>query len=184
MLGKCNYPKFVAGFNYVLSKANYAYESSSTSPYPYNNAHVSREKYNVKTNIHFLNIMLGMRFSIFKRLHLEPLISGNFPVLVNNKITGYHNTYDLLYNGPMMPSNATNHDTVFYNNSNVKEYDLKPTTVSFSPRVTYDFNLKQHKLGVYFSSNFAAKYRLQWNTLGIMYYTYNNRHRKTNSSKL
>jgi hypothetical protein len=62
-------------------------------------------------------------------------------------------------------------ETTDYSNAKAAEEKIA-ATVSFCPRISYEFQIKNQKLGIYYSYNIAYEYRLPWNMIGITYYPF------------
>ena len=48
---------------------------------------------------------------------------------------------------------------------------IKPS-FGFSPKLSYDFNVKQQVFGVFYNFNIAFKQKIQWHLIGITYYPF------------
>ncbi len=170
LLGKSIYVKHIIGVNYLRSQGEFDYGNSSLGTSTIPNTIMS----NYSTNFHytskvdFLNIVTGIRFTIAKKFHVEPCISSNTILNKDVKVTGsstQKSFYDVRANMPPIE------EITYYNNA--KPVDEKiGITFSFCPRISYEFQIKNQKLGVYYSYNIAYEYRLPWNMIGITYYPF------------
>ena len=170
LLGKSPYVKHIIGVNYLRSQGEFDYGNSSLGTSTIPNTIMS----NYSTNFHytskvdFLNIVTGIRFTIAKKFHIEPCISLNTILNKDVKVTGsstQKSFYDVSANMPPIE------EITYYNNA--KPVDEKiGITFSFCPRISYEFQIKNQKLGVYYSYNIAYEYRLPWNMIGITYYPF------------
>jgi hypothetical protein len=170
LLGKSSYVKYIIGVNYLRSQGEFDYVNSSlgTSIIP------NTIKSNYSTNLHytskvdFLNIVTGIRFTIAKKFHVDPCISLNTILNKDVRVTGsstLKSFYDVSANMPPIE------EITYYNNA--KPFDEKiGNTFSFCPKISYEFLIKNQKLGIYYSYNIAYEYRLPWNMIGITYYPF------------
>lgn len=170
LLGKSPNVKHIIGVNYLRSQGEFDYENSTlgTTTIPYTLMANYSTKIHYTSKVDFLNIVTGIRFTIAKKIHLEPCISINALLNSNIKVTGTATKtsyYDTRSNIPPIV------ETTYYNDANASDYKIG-TTVSFCPRISYEFQIKNQKLGIYYSYNIAYQYRLPWNMIGITYYPF------------
>jgi hypothetical protein len=161
VLGKSPFVKHIVGINYVQSRGEYNYNynyifSDNNFIYTKGNSEL-----NYKTVAHYINIVSGIRFTIFKNLHLEPCISFNINPYTNASINGLKTTQ--YYTDPV------SYHTI---KDSIPAYINKNTTVSFTPRISYDLKIKNQHFEIYASRNIAFKYRLPWWAFGITYYPF------------
>jgi hypothetical protein len=176
LLGKSKIIKHVLGANYLLSRGEYAYYRSHTHPAGYYIGSSYVKDANYISNIHFLNLVSGIRLRIVKGLSIEPLASINIQLYAVGKSTGYEEStktdpvYDPLTGRKIL---FTSTSQVNYDNSLTNDFPTgKITTISFTPRIFYEFSLKEHQVGVYASYNMALRYRLPWWMFGVSWYPF------------
>ena len=170
ILGKSPYIKHIIGVNYLRSQGEFDYENYKLGTPTIPNTIMANysTKIHYTSKVDFLNIVIGIRFTIAKKFHLEPCISLNALLNSNIKVTGTDTKktyYDSRSNIPPIV------ETTYYNNANAAEEKIG-VTVSFCPRISYEFQIKNQKLGIYYSYNLAYEYRLPWNMIGITYYPF------------
>lgn len=170
LLGKSPYIKHIIGVNYLRSQGEFDYENSKLGTTTIPNTLMANysTKIHYTSKVDFLNIVTGIRFTIAKKFHIEPCISLNALLNSNIKVTGTDTKktyYDSRSNIPPIV------ETTDYNNAKAAEEKIA-ATVSFCPRISYEFQIKNQKLGVYYSYNIAYEYRLPWNMIGITYYPF------------
>ncbi len=151
LFGRSPYIQHVIGINYLRSSGEYGYR------YRLNN-HLENFIYNSK--IDFLNFSSGPRVILFKKLTIEPLLSINLPVNRDIKRTG---TIVYLNNIPLSP------DVESYKDQSVKPIETSGS-LAFTPRISYQYTIKQQKFEIYISYNLAMSMRLPWYMAGITYY--------------
>ena len=157
----------VFGINHLKSKAEFIYDSYSVSydnlsgNYITSHTHV---KYN--SQVDYINLFGGVRFTVAKRFHFEPLLVINYILRRNEYITGYHQSD----NG----NPSTKISTTEY-----RYYENEPTTkthihnsISILPRVSYDFNIKQLKFDTYVSYNANFGTQIPWWMFGVSFYPF------------
>ncbi len=161
--------KHVIGINYLRSKGEFNYDYYSVS-FGSSSAYTQyHESYQFKSTADFLNITTGLRFSIGKHINFEPLVAFNYLIKADERITGNITTHK--YSGGQSSNGST--EIEYVNNEKVKKYDSKiNSTVSLCPRISYDFNIKKHRIGLYASYNLAYNYILPWYMLGVTYYPF------------
>ena len=177
LIGKSPFCKFVIGANYLRSFGGYnihsSYQTTSNPPWTRGS-----EVYKVNSTSDFINILVGVRFTIAKKLHVENLMAINALVNNTNYYTGYKNT--VVYTYASAPNYTVantyteiSNETINYTHEkNLKNFYAITTTVSFCPRLTYDIKIKGQTFGIYTSYNIALKYRLPWFVAGIAYYPF------------
>lgn len=169
LLGKSPYVKHIIGVNYLRSQGEFDYGYGSHYLSQFSGEYKSKVTHlHYESTVDFINIVTGIRFTIGKRFHIEPCISLNSLLYSNIKVTGtIINTtyYDSRSNIPPIV------ETTYYNNAKAAEEKIG-VTVSFCPRISYEFQIKNQKLGIYYSYNIAYEYRLPWNMIGITYYPF------------
>jgi hypothetical protein len=162
LLGKSPYVKHIIGVNYLRSQGEFDYEYHSGGYTSFS------RKLHYKSTVDLINIVTGIRFTIAKKFHIEPCISLNTILYSNIKVTGTDTKttyYDSRSNIPPIV------ETTYYYNAKAAEEKIG-ATVSFCPRISYEFQIKNQKLGIYYSYNIAYEYRLPWNMIGITYYPF------------
>ncbi len=163
VLGKSPYIKHIIGVNYLRSKGEFDYEYYQGGQTSFS------DQLHYNSTVDFINIVTGIRFTIAKNFHLEPCIALNSILYSNIKVTGTSTkkTYSDYYQSNIPPIVETTH----YDNTKADK-DQIGATVSFCPRICYEFAIKNHKFGIYYSYNLAYEYRLPWNMIGITYYPF------------
>lgn len=169
LFGNNPYIKHVIGINYLRSKGEFNYDYYSVS-FGSSSAYTQyHESYQFKSTADFLNITTGLRLSIGKHINFEPLVAFNYLIKADERITGNITTHR--YSGGQSSNGST--EIEYVNNEKVNKYDSKiRSTVSLCPRISYEFKIKQHRIGVYASYNLAYNYRLPWYMLGFTYYPF------------
>lgn len=164
LFGKSPYIKHVICLNYLRSTGeyNYSYSQGGYTSYYKNFHYVSK--------IDFINVVTGLRFKLFKKLYIEPLISINIIAQSDIKYSGTSTT-KYISGGPT--PNVYKEETEYYSNQKINaERSGINSTVSLCPRISYEFDLKKQKLGVYISYNVAYEFRLPWMMAGVTYYPF------------
>lgn len=167
LFGKNKYIKPLFGINYLRSKGefDYIYTSGGAGDrHSYNLSYVSK--------IDFINFSTGFRVEIGKHLSIEPLVSFNLIAKSDVRYSGTHtHAYDHMVGYPGYY--VSTGETEVYNNVKAGlDYQNMENTFSFCPRISYEFNIKQQRVGVYFSYNLAYLYRLPWYMVGVSYYPF------------
>lgn len=147
LFGKSPYVKHVVGVNYLKTKSEFYKDYGGIG---YSN----HARY--RSDVDFVNVVTGLRFSLFKKLHLEPLITINF--VANSKTTssGTETSFDR--------QTYIRYTTSFENEPTTAEVE---STFSFTPKISYEIPVKKIKIEVYAAYNFAAQYRLPWYQFGV-----------------
>ncbi len=158
LLGKSKIIKHILGVNYLHSRGEYSYSGSHTTISGNYITSSYRKGADYISNIGFLNLMSGIRLRIVKGLSIEPMASINLQLYGVGKVTGYEQSNTL----------------VTYDNTVTHDLPTgKITTISFTPRISYDFYMKEQLLGVYASYNMALGYNLRWCNVGLSWYPFN-----------
>ncbi len=164
LFGNSPFIKHVIGANYLRSLGEYNYSFSQggyTSYY---------QDYHYVSKIDFVNVITGLRIKTFKGLYIEPLASVNIIAQADVRCSGTSTT-KYISGGPIPSVYQT--DIEYISNKKVDgERAGIGSTVSFCPRILYEFNLKKQTLGIYISYNLAYEYRLPWMMAGITYYPF------------
>lgn len=169
LLGKSPYVKHIIGVNYLRSKGEFDYGYGSVFPTKTSGVYQSDVIHlHYNSTVDFINIVTGIRFTIAKKFHIEPCISLNSLLYSNIRVTGTRTKTTNNYYQSNIPPIV---ETTYYNNAKADEEKIG-VTVSFCPRISYEFQIKNQKLGVFYSYNIAAGYRLPWNMIGITYYPF------------
>lgn len=150
LFGKSPYVKHVIGANYLRTKAEYYYNHGSIGGSTF-----SRNK----SVTDFINVTTGLRFTIFRKLHLEPLVSFNIVAYGLIRSSGTHTSVD--------PNTYVRTTTSFENTSTVPDVG---NTVSFSPKMSYQIPIKNLKAEAFISYNLAFRYELPWYQFGFHIY--------------
>lgn len=164
LFGKSPYIKHIIGINYLRSKGEFDYDF-------YQGGYTSyHQDFHYTSKVDFVNIVTGIRFAVGKHINIEPLIVFNCVAKVDERITGTITTTTI--SGGPTPS-VTNTEIEYLNNKSAGEYNRKIySTISLSPKISYEFKIKQQTLGAYFSCNLAYQYHLPWYMIGITYYPF------------
>lgn len=171
LFGSSPYIKHIIGVNYLRSTGEYDYSSGSLgSGDGYGGWTTHSEDFHYVSKIDFINLVTGLRFKLFKKLYIEPLVSINIIAQSDVRcsgtaLTNYHS------GGPTPYIYKV--DIKEYSNEKVNsERDNINSTVSLCPKISYDFHVKKQILGVYISYNLAYKFKLPWMMMGITYYPF------------
>jgi hypothetical protein len=161
--GRNEYFKTLLGIHYVQSKAEFNRNVSSidrerSSPY---GTYSTNTQLNYKNTSHFINLVAGIRFKIFKGLSMEPCLSLNINAYSTSKV-----------NGTITSNNGPNPDTQHLVKDSTSGFTDAHVTVSFIPRLVYEFKIKEQTVGVYASYNMALRYRLPWLMFGVTWYPF------------
>jgi len=170
--GRSPYCKHLFGVNFLQSNSSFHYIYSK---YDYYESHSTKSVYTLNANyyssVYFANIMTGLRFTIFKKFHIDNCISFNIPLMATNTISGYEATTDYTnyyYTRDSRPANSTVDEF-----KNKTTHDMKVgTTVSFIPRISYDLAIKKTLITIFFSYNIAYRYNLPWYSVGLAYFPF------------
>ncbi len=161
--GRNEYFKTLLGIQYVQSKAEFNYNSSyidvsKSNPYA---TYGGKTELNYKNTSHFVNLVVGIRFKIFKGLSMEPCLSLNVNANSTNKI-----------NGLITTKNGPNPNTYHLVNDSTSGFTDAHVTALFTPRLVYEFQIKEQTVGVYASYSMAVRYRLPWWMFGVTWYPF------------
>ncbi len=163
IFGRSKFIKHVIGVNYLQSKGDYLQISSGVSKdateryYSYTNESI------VHTKFDLLNFCSGIKLKIIKDVFLETNLVLNYTIRKRaQKTVTAHKEYLTVY--LMVP------DTTYTKSEN-ENYD-RLYTVSFCPKLSYEFEIKKQKAGVYLSYNLALGYNLPWWMFGVIYYPF------------
>ncbi|MCD6020228.1 MAG: hypothetical protein K0S53_3349 [Bacteroidetes bacterium] len=176
-LGKSPVCKFIAGLNFLQSIGDFQYLYKKSESYE---SHHVKKTYRLEANynstVYFININAGLRLTLFKRISIDNCISFNVPVSTTNKISGYESTtnypdnyYTYIYYQQTPPDLETSINTF---NEKITHDSKVKTTVSFHPKISYEFKMRETRAGIYYSYNIAYRYNLPWHCLGIVYYPF------------
>jgi len=173
LFGRSPYIKHVIGINYLRSTGEYNRRFGgfgSSNIYGGGGYSSYLEDYNYVSKIHFINIVTGLRFKVYKNLYIEPLASLNITAHSDVRFSGYSST-KYISGGPT-PS-VYNEEIEKHKNEKVNsEHTNIHSTVSLCPKISYDFHIKNQTIGTYISYNLAYKFRLPWIMAGITYYPF------------
>lgn len=165
LFGKSPVCKHLIGLNYTNSKGEFALENYKYYYDPNTSTYTQYYKNtNYRSTIHFLNIATGIRFILFKKISLDNTFLINVPVYAVNKQSGYEQTITGSYG-------MRNVSTSYLNNTTTHDSKVG-VTISFTPKITYEFYDFNRKVGVYFAYNMSFKYNLPWWMFGITYYPF------------
>jgi hypothetical protein len=149
LFGKSPYVKHVLAINYLKTKSEY-YNDYGSIGYSY------YAKY--KSEVDFVNLVTGIRLTLFKKIHIEPLVAINF--IANSKTTrsGTETHFD-----PQTPP-YTRYTSSFENEPTQRAVE---TTFAFTPKISYELPIKKIKIEAYAAYNLAFQYRLPWYQFGV-----------------
>ncbi len=161
--GRSEYFKRLIGIQYVQSRADFNYNTSYIDREKSNMyvTYSGKTELNYKNTSHFINLVAGFRFRIFKGFSLEPCLGLNVNAYSTSKVNGLITRK----NGP----DPTTYQVVKDSTSGFTDAHV---TGSFMPRAVYEFQVKKQKLGVYVAYNMALKYRLPWWMFGVSWYPF------------
>jgi hypothetical protein len=155
LCGKKPFVKTYVGLNYLRSTGQYNYQTGVGG---YQSVF---RNFNYESKLDYLNVIIGPRFSIANRLHIEPLIALNLVIRSTIRAQGY-----------ITVSNYPNAAITTYEDKILsKQESYLPHTISFCPKISYSI-LKSTILEVFCSYNISFKYRLPWYMAGITYYPF------------
>lgn len=149
LFGASPYIKHVVSINYIRTKSAFYHNYGSIG-------YSSEAKY--KSSVDFVNIITGLRFTIFKKLYLEPLVSLSYVIHSKTTRNGTETSFD--YHTPPY----TRYTRSFENESTNASVG---TTISLSPKISYELPVKKNKMEIYMSYNLSLTYRLPWYQFGI-----------------
>lgn len=147
LFGKSPYVKHVIGLNYLQTKSEFYNDYGSIG-------YSSYAKY--KSTVDFVNIVTGIRFSLFKKIHLEPLVAINFVTNSKTSRSGTETNFDR--------QTYIRYTTSFENEPTSAKVE---TTFSFTPKISYEIPIKKIKIEAYVAYNLAFQYRLPWYQFGV-----------------
>ena len=171
LFGNNPYIKHVIGVNYLRSIGEYNYSSGSLgSGDGYGGRTTYSQDYHYVSKIDFINVVTGLRFKLFKKMYIEPLVSINIIYKSDVKLNGT-STINYYSGGPTPGIYKT--ETEYHSNETVDaECSGINSTVSLCPKISYDFCIKKQTLSIYISYNLAYEFRLPWMMAGITYYPF------------
>lgn len=164
---RCKSPfcKHLIGINYLNSTGEFNYSHSRGVYSNQTQTFIGYEKEaRYKSTVHFINIITGVQFIIYKKLCIDNAIVINIPFKAVNTVNGYEVQYKRSY--------SNYYEEVHTFNNEVTHDSKVATTVSFVPKLSYEFHWGNQKLGVHFSYNISYKYNLPWYVAGISYYPF------------
>ena len=116
-----------------------------------------------------MNFSTGIRCILGRHFNIDNSLIYYLPVINKNKIkeTGYIEDLAKDVNGQYFSINYTEINS----NSTSSEIFIKPS-FGLSPKVSYDFNIKQQLFGIFYNFNIAFKQNIQWHLVGVTYYPF------------
>lgn len=176
LFGKNQYIKYVLGIGYIHSHGEYDYQSWQ---YSGDNSYY-REIFHYNSQLDFINLFSGFRFTYGKHFYIEPLLSINLIAYKNVRYSGYsQNIYRDSYTYSTYTTNVTN-----YNNEKENEHiNIKNVSASLNPRIGYEGFIKKQFVGIYASYNFNFRNSLPWWCVGLTYYPFNALRNKPTENK-
>lgn len=162
LFGKSRYVKPGIGVNYLHSEGKFVYgyrEGGFTS---------STTDLSCTSKVDFINFVTGISFIIADRIHIEPRIAYNYVAKADVRMSGTVTTQTI---SPGPVPFVSDMETITYNSEPSANKHIE-STISFCPKISYEFKLKEQKFGVYASYNMAYQYRLPWWMLGIAWYPF------------
>lgn len=157
LVGKSPFCKYLTGINYLNSTGEFNYEHTGSN---YHGLYYYKTA-NYRSTVHYINLLTGIRFIICKRLCIDNMLLLNIPVKTDNTLNGYKKSGSSSYSA----------ETHYYVNEMAHDSKVG-VTVSFAPRLSYEFKIKQQKLGIYASYNVSYLYNLPWCMAGLSYYPF------------
>lgn len=170
LFGNNLYIKHVVGANYLRSTGEYNYSSGSFGSDGYGGYTTYSQDYHYVSKIDFINAVTGLRFKLFKKLYLEPLISIN--IIIQSDVRYSGTTIKNYHSGGPTPYIYKTEKEEYSNEKVNSERTNINSTVSLCPRISYDFYFKKQIIGAYISYNLAYEFRLPWMMVGITYYPF------------
>ncbi len=170
LFGNNPYIKHLIGVNYLRSIGEYNYSFGSFGSDGYSGYTTYSQDYHYVSKIDFINAVTGLRFKLFKKLYLEPLISIN--IIIQSDVRYSGTTIKNYHSGGPAPYIYKTEKGEYSNEKVSAERSGINSTVSLCPRISYDFHLKKQILGAYISYNLAYEYRLPWVMAGVTYYPF------------
>ncbi len=162
--GRSDYFKRLIGIQYVQSRAEFNYTTSyidRQKSNPYAGTYGGLTELNYKNASHFINLIAGFRFRIFRGFYLEPCLSLNINAYSSSKV-----------NGLITTRNGSAPKAYHIVKDSTSRFMEARVALSFTPRISYEFEIKSQRVGVYASYNMALKYRLPWWMFGVSWYPF------------
>lgn len=162
IIGKSTRINFVIGSHYIQSKGQYAYYRREYEPIKNNLGYKFKiEDLEYKTNIGFLGLYSGIKIRLLSKLYFSPTVNFNIPLFQNNEKSGIEatqNEYGIK-------------DTIYYDKYKTDEINVN-TIPSFTLKLSYEFQIKDHRTGLYIGRNIGYFTHLPWWMIGITYYPF------------
>lgn len=162
IIGKSTRINFVVGSNYIQSKGQYAYHRREYEPIINKLGYKFKiEDLEYKTNIGFFGLYSGIKMRLFHKLYFSPTVNFNIPLFQNNEKSGIEvtqNEYGIK-------------DTVYYDKYKTNERNVK-TIPSFILKLSYEFQVKDYRTGLYVGRNIGYFTHLPWWMFGVTYYPF------------
>ncbi len=166
--GGSNYFKHIITASFSESKAelhqrtyNYLEDKQAGYKYEYINSTI----YN--STLGLLNIGTGIRFSVLKHFNFDNGISFYTPVYSKNQIHANKETKQSNYSGDLISST-----TETLENKESSTLLLRKEQWAFFAKMSYEFDIKQTRLGAFINWNYNIKSSAQWFIGGITYYPF------------
>lgn len=162
--GRNEYIKRIIALQYTQSHAefNYNYSYIDRTKSSIYSTYSGKTELTYKNTSHFLSLLGGFRFKIVKGLHLEACVAFHANAYSKNRI-----------NGLITQQNGSDPITYHTVKDSVSGFTQVRAALALIPKMTYEFQAGQQKLGVYVSYNLSLKHRLPWWSLGVSWYPFN-----------
>lgn len=168
-LGSKQRCKALFGVSYLLTTAEFSRtESYNEYTLNYSNLIKHYKDYNYKNYTSYLNINSGVRIIVSPKMYFDNELVLSIPVAVSNIVNGYESTS---YYTMSTPSIYTfNNEVLVYSINQKSSVSYVNPTLCYSPKLTYQSNVKQHQIGYWCSYNVAIKYSMSWLMFGVSYF--------------
>ncbi len=166
--GGSNYFKQITTVSFTESYAelhqrHYYYADDKPSGYKYE--YIYSTVYN--STLRFLNIGTGLRFTVLEHLNFDNGIAFNTPIYSRNKIVATRETNQSSYSG-----SSTSSTYEILENKTSSDFFLRKENWSFFAKMSYEFIIKQKRIGIFATWNYKLKNSAQWFVAGLTYYPF------------
>lgn len=167
--GKANYCKHIIYANFIqtqaeLDKSTFSHSEKTTDK---SINYYNYKKYN--STVYFLTIGTGIRLILLKRINFDNAITYNMPIYSFNKIKENEVIYTYV-NKPNSYYLESKTETPIGDKTS-QELFVK-NRLAFMAKVSYEFQIKQNKFGLFCGWNYAIKEGAQWHAFGLIYYPF------------
>lgn len=166
--GGSNYFKHITTVSFTESYAelhqrHYYYADDKPAGYKYE--YIYSTVYN--STLRFLNIGTGLRFTVLEHLNFDNGIAFNTPIYSRNKILATRETNQSSYSG-----SSTSSTYEILENKTSSDFLIRKENWSFFAKISYEYNIKQTRLGIFATWNYKLKNSAQWFVVGLTYYPF------------